>query len=603
MSIIIKSGASGDLASVKPASTAPIATDTSLVVTISPNSPAQTISGTVTANQGGTWNINNISGTVSLPTGASTSALQTTGNTSLATIVTNTTGMTVTQGSTSSGQTGQLIQGTVTTAAPSYTTAQTNPLSLTTVGNLRVDGSSVTQPISGTVSANAGTGNFTVVQTTGTNLHTVVDSGTITAVTAITNALPVGSNLIGKVGIDQTTPGTTNRVAGNIDQISGAAPSTTNALPARLTDGTGFFGSVVNNGQRYLTNALIQNVIASVSNNSTANLAASATFTGTSETILGVAAIQINFKADQAVTIQAQQSTDGTNWDIVDTYTLAANTGDGRTFQATSSFFRALVTNNGASTTTFLRLQSTLCPIVEVLPRALTNSGNLKVSLSETPITLPVAGNVANAAADSGNPVKIGGVFNTTIPALTAGQRGDVQVDARGALLVTKLDGGRATYNGASLNIVPALTATDIFTITGSASKTIRVIKVGIAGVATAAGVISVVLLKRSTANTVGTSAAVTAVPLDSNSAAASGTVLSYTANPTTGNLVGNIVTPKVLFPAAASVANGYVEFEFGNQAGQAIVLRGTAQVLAVNFAGVTLAGGSVSCYVQWTEE
>lgn len=35
-----------------------------------------TVSGTVTANQGGTWNINNVSGTVSLPTGASTSAKQ-----------------------------------------------------------------------------------------------------------------------------------------------------------------------------------------------------------------------------------------------------------------------------------------------------------------------------------------------------------------------------------------------------------------------------------------------------------------------------------------------------------------------------------------------
>lgn len=39
--------------------------------------------------QSGTWNITNISGTISLPTGAATSALQTTGNTSLASIVTN----------------------------------------------------------------------------------------------------------------------------------------------------------------------------------------------------------------------------------------------------------------------------------------------------------------------------------------------------------------------------------------------------------------------------------------------------------------------------------------------------------------------------------
>src|SRR6185312_14698996 len=45
---------------------------------------------TVAATQSGTWNLNNISGTVSLPTGASTAALQTTGNTSLSSIDTKT---------------------------------------------------------------------------------------------------------------------------------------------------------------------------------------------------------------------------------------------------------------------------------------------------------------------------------------------------------------------------------------------------------------------------------------------------------------------------------------------------------------------------------
>ena len=44
----------------------------------------------------------------------------------------------VAQGSTTSGQTGTLVQGAVTTAAPTYTTAQTSPLSLDTTGNLRV---------------------------------------------------------------------------------------------------------------------------------------------------------------------------------------------------------------------------------------------------------------------------------------------------------------------------------------------------------------------------------------------------------------------------------------------------------------------------------
>jgi hypothetical protein len=47
------------------------------------------------------------------------------------------TGGTVTQGSTTSGQSGVLTQGAVTTSAPTYTTGQTDPLSLTTFGGLR----------------------------------------------------------------------------------------------------------------------------------------------------------------------------------------------------------------------------------------------------------------------------------------------------------------------------------------------------------------------------------------------------------------------------------------------------------------------------------
>lgn len=44
----------------------------------------------------------------------------------------------VAQGSTTSGQSGGLVQGAVTTAAPTYTTAQTSPVSLDTTGGLRV---------------------------------------------------------------------------------------------------------------------------------------------------------------------------------------------------------------------------------------------------------------------------------------------------------------------------------------------------------------------------------------------------------------------------------------------------------------------------------
>lgn len=144
-------------------------------------------------------------------------------------------------------------------------TSTTNALDV----NLKT--SSITLPVSlatNTPTLQAGS-TTTVTQATGTNLHTVVDSGAVTAtlsaettkvigtvnqgtspwvtsnattsvvgngaaataqrvtlandstgiiatvgaVTAITNALPVGANVIGKVSIDQTTPGTTNKIS------------------------------------------------------------------------------------------------------------------------------------------------------------------------------------------------------------------------------------------------------------------------------------------------------------------------------------------------------------------------------------------------------
>jgi hypothetical protein len=55
-------------------------------------------------------------------------------------------GVIVAQASTTSGQKGPLVQGAVTTGSPTYTTAQTSPISLTTAGAVRVDASATTQP-------------------------------------------------------------------------------------------------------------------------------------------------------------------------------------------------------------------------------------------------------------------------------------------------------------------------------------------------------------------------------------------------------------------------------------------------------------------------
>lgn len=160
----------------------------------------------------------------------------------------------------------------------------------------------------------------------------------------------------------------------------------------------------------------------------------------------------------------------------------------------------------------------------------------------------------------------------------------------------------KATYSASTNNLVPALTPSDIFTITGSASKTIKIHSIQIDATATAAAVIAVFLAKRSTANSAGTSTAPVVVPLDSTSAAGTATVLAYTANPTVGTLVGNIRSEKLLVSTTTSSGETLL-INFGNILGSPIVLRGIAQTLAFNLNAVTLAGGSINCFVEWTEE
>lgn len=154
------------------------------------------LSGTLTVaahavTQSGTWNIGNITGTISLPTGASTAALQTTGNTSLASIDTKLT----------------TVIGHV------------DGLEALLAGTLTVGTHAVTQSGAWTVAATQ-SGTWTVTQSGTWNIATVTTVTTVAAVTAISNALPAGTNLLGKVGIDQTTHGTTNAVAVAGNQVT-----------------------------------------------------------------------------------------------------------------------------------------------------------------------------------------------------------------------------------------------------------------------------------------------------------------------------------------------------------------------------------------------
>lgn len=70
-----------------------------------------------------------------------------------------------------------------------------------------------------------------------------------------------------------------------------------------------------------------------------------------------------------------------------------------------------------------------------------------------------VQGNIGAASTDSGNPVKVGGIYNTTLPTLTDGQRGNLQLSPNGAATVAV--GTRATSADAVSNTTTLIRAAD----------------------------------------------------------------------------------------------------------------------------------------------
>jgi hypothetical protein len=171
-------------------------------------------SGTVAATQSGAWNITNISGTVSLPTGAATSAKQP-------------------------------ALGIAGTPSVDVITVQ----GIASMTALVVDGSGVTQPVSGTVTANLGTIAGVATESTLSTLDgkvtacntgaVVISSGTVAAtqsgawnITNITGtvSLPTGAATAAK----QPALGTAGAASTDVITVQGIA-----SMTALVVDGSG----------------------------------------------------------------------------------------------------------------------------------------------------------------------------------------------------------------------------------------------------------------------------------------------------------------------------------------------------------------------------
>jgi len=158
----------------------------------------------------------------------------------------------------------------------------------------------------------------------------------------------------------------------------------------------------------------------------------------------------------------------------------------------------------------------------------------------------------------------------------------------------------RDFYSAAMIGGVSPATPTDVFTITGSATKIVKVWAIGFSGIKTTAGMIDYILLRRSSANAGGTSSTRSNVSHDTNSPAGTAVVRHYTANPATlGTLVGNMFVDKI----PVSGGTGAVPIEDALELRNPVVLDGVAQVLAINLNSVTQSGNNLNFHITWSEE
>jgi hypothetical protein len=256
----------------------------------------------------------------------------------------------------------------------------------TSMTPVKVDGSAVTQPVSGSV---------TVSGTVTANLGTIDGVATDTTLAETHGSVSGG------------TAATKSDLAGGVHNSS--APSLTNGQQASLQlDASGSLKTTLEGG------------FVSTLNSTTTPLSVSGVFTGSWEDVTNYASITTITKSDVASTLYAEFSPDGTNVDR----TLQLNDGTSgdigiHTLIPVAKYFRMRLVNDGSSQT-YLRLQVLL-----------NKTGRVALPVSRFNTAIGEYTDVLNVRAG------VVGKYNTTPPTLTDGQRTDIQLDKNGRLVTS----------------------------------------------------------------------------------------------------------------------------------------------------------------------
>jgi hypothetical protein len=424
-----------------------------------------------------------------------------------------------------------------------------------------------TQPVSGS-------GNFTVVQPTGTNLHIVCDSGcSSSAGFADNSAFTFGTTAINPIGgvLDDTA---TNTATENSAAVARITPQ--KAIHANLRNQAGTEMGTSGAPLRTDPTGATTQPMSAASLPLPTGAATSANQDGIIRDGTG--------DTTQANVSTGRLHVDGSGVTQPVSGTVTANIG---TFPDNEPFNVAQM--NGVAVT---------------MGNGVAGTGVQRVTIaSDSTGQINAVGTLADdgAAAATNRVGTLPAIAQSSYNPSSAGRNTALNTGAlSGNLFSSNLpEPSIASYSAAAV-VAPAASATDIAVLSGNATNTVLVTELSWSCTQTTAGIVQLHIIKRSTADTAGTSVAQTEVPDDANYAAASSAVLTYTANPTTGTPVGDIDVAKVgcLAPGTASPNDIYI----ANLRQKPIVLRGTAQQLVFNLNGATLSGGSVALKYKWIE-
>lgn len=541
-------------------------------------------------------------------------------------------------------------------------------LQVDVVDSVEISNFPATQPVSGTVAVS----NFpatqpisavslplpaNAAQETGGNLATIATaqgvsgtgitfpaggSGILGWLSGIYNrlagvVLAAGSAIIGKVGIDQTTPGTTNGV-----QINAALPAGTNAIGSvELLDSGGTnkasisaAGAVKVDGSA-VTQPISGTVTATV---------ASTTITGTVTTVGDAAngspvagnpvlvggsdgtdartiatdsggqvkvlvengsAIPVSLPTGQAVELL---DSDGTNKASISAAGAIKVDGSAVTQPVSIATMPALVAGSAIigkvgidqttpGTTNGVQVNAALPAGTNLLGKV----GIDQTTPGTTNAVQDASDGSVSAGTAAGKSALTGSQYNSTPPTLTSAQQVATQSDTTGGIYINA-EGRKQTYvaqfNGGTI------ISGNNFYLGGSSTKTIRITRIMLSGHGTSASNVIVGFQIVSSAPTGGTSSTsgATSGPMDSSNAAGTATIKYYTVAPSGGGTTQTFFAVfDVAWPAPGNPITNIV-LDYTNRAAQAPVIRGIAQGIFLFFGSIPT-GGVYTYSIEWTEE